>query len=422
MFFVLFVLNPSVKALAQQSDDDYNIDLDPVYSEPIEVKNNQIAPQNMTNRLPRKKITESSSGTQQPIYILNQSNPTASALNSNDVKSQLKNESDLTATQVQKQPTTVIEAQPLTESRAELIRKARQDSELHTEQKIVEKLESSRLEDEKRRADILFGDKFSHLNESNNAQNGTVNVIQQQSAAARDVVTPVQVTSPSIDKVLDEENELNQGYRKGKNNFGHSSKVIFSNDFDSDSNNSTNDSQSYFSALIGTSEFNKASNVQGLFATGFGLGVAYQSRLLVEADFIYSQFERNYPQLTTIDQYTVMAQLKYQILSELIRPVVGAALSYSYRTFDDSFQSFNNPYYYNNNNADYNTSSNTLDTGLLAGIDVAPNDSFSIGVEYRYMWNLTHKTNGYYPTFYSNQQSIDNLNYYILSLNTKFMF
>ena len=58
------------------------------------------------------------------------------------------------------QPTTVVEAAPVTESKAELMRKARQGEEVKTEQKIVEKLEESRLREEQQRAERLFGNKL----------------------------------------------------------------------------------------------------------------------------------------------------------------------------------------------------------------------------------------------------------------------
>src|SRR5690606_2509930 len=64
---------------------------------------------------------------------------------------------------VQTQPTTVIQANPLTESRADKLRRQRQNLELETELKIVEQLESSRMEDEKQRAGVLFGNKFNEL-------------------------------------------------------------------------------------------------------------------------------------------------------------------------------------------------------------------------------------------------------------------
>lgn len=78
-------------------------------------------------------------------------------------KGKAKGESVGEDTPVYKQPTTVVEASPLVESKAEKIRKSRQDAEVATEQGIVEKLEQSRLEDEKRRAEVLFGDKFNVL-------------------------------------------------------------------------------------------------------------------------------------------------------------------------------------------------------------------------------------------------------------------
>ena len=46
----------------------------------------------------------------------------------------------------------------------------RQDEEMKTESRIVEKLEQSRMEDEKKRASVLFGDKFDNLQNAPAAQ------------------------------------------------------------------------------------------------------------------------------------------------------------------------------------------------------------------------------------------------------------
>ena len=70
---------------------------------------------------------------------------------------------------VQKQPITVVEASPLSASNADSIRKNRQEEEMRTETRIVEKLELSRMEDEKKRAQVLFGDKFDALNNKDQA-------------------------------------------------------------------------------------------------------------------------------------------------------------------------------------------------------------------------------------------------------------
>ena len=84
------------------------------------------------------------------VVILN--SQTASGTSSAEAK---------TRSVLKNQPTTYVEASPLVESRAEQMRKQRQQAELNTEQRIVEKLEQSRLEDEKDRAARLFGGKFT---------------------------------------------------------------------------------------------------------------------------------------------------------------------------------------------------------------------------------------------------------------------
>lgn len=381
-------------AQSHQSEE-LDLGLDPVYTETLDVEAKTSAPSQNSNRPIQQEEglrvsnTKKSNTQTQPIYILNQSNPTAT----NQAQMQTQ------TAQVQKQPVTIIESTPVTDSRAEKLRKARQDSEIQTEQKIVEKLESSRLDDEKKRADALFGDRFNQMNSQNQQQVEAPQQFQQP----QPVLKPVQVV-PVAPAFVDPEptpEELRVSRKHKELN-----------------DTSDEDSHTYFIGLLGVSEFNKASNVQGVMATGFGLGVEYKEHLLAEVDFIYTQFQRNYPIVTNIDQYTFMGQIKYQILRGLIRPIVGGALSYSYRTFDDI-----NPYYYNNNyNNNYKTTSNTLDSGLTAGIDVAPTENFSIGIDYRYMWNLTHKSNGFYPVFFSDQTAIDSLNYYVISLNGRFTF
>lgn len=85
------------------------------------------------------------------VVILNNANATT-ATNTNQSGQQ--------GQAVQQQPTTYVQAQPVSESRAEAMRKAREHAEVQTEQKIVEKLEQSRLDDERDRADRLFGNRF----------------------------------------------------------------------------------------------------------------------------------------------------------------------------------------------------------------------------------------------------------------------
>ncbi len=71
--------------------------------------------------------------------------------------SNFQNGGGVSVVQVQKQPVTYIQDTPLEESKAERLRKTRQSVEVETEQRIVEKLEQSRLEDEKKRQQSIFG-------------------------------------------------------------------------------------------------------------------------------------------------------------------------------------------------------------------------------------------------------------------------
>ena len=160
---------PSFAAKSQAVDTEVDAEIDQMYSHraaPTSVSAGAIAP--------------SGNSQGQPIYILNQATPTSNA----EATNQNSGQAVAQQTQVQKQPTTYIEASPLKKSRADQIREARQQVEADTESKIVEKLEVSRMEDEKRRADVLFGEKFNQVG-------------QQQSQAVVIAPAPVAVVAPA---------------------------------------------------------------------------------------------------------------------------------------------------------------------------------------------------------------------------------
>lgn len=363
-----------------QKDEELDLGLEPVYTESLDAESNAALNVQSAGEQTLPKAKKKASANNQPIYILNQANPTASNNNS--------------ALQVQRQATTVIEDSPVVDSRAEKMRKARQESEVHTEQKIVEKLESSRLEDEKRRADVLFGDKFEKLNQQNqNVQQTQTVEVQTQYAPVppppqqqpKIVVAPAVVPIPHEEIIVKESSKSNSL--------------------------SPDDKKTYILGLFGLSEFPKAANVQGQMTTGLAVGVEYKGHLLMDIGFVYAQFQKQYPTVANIEQYTALGQLKFQFLSDMIKPYVGGAVSYNYRTFNEIYSPQMSTTY-----------SYTLDSGLSAGALVEPFEDFGIGLEYRYMWNLTHKTDGFYPNLYSNGQPIDELNYYVVSLVGRFTF
>lgn len=299
--------------------------------------------------------------------------------------------------QIYKQPTTVIEASPLTESNAEKMRRARQESELLTEQKIVEKLESSRMEDEKKRAEVLFGDKFNQMNGGvSTAQNTT----QQQA-----VVVPAATVVPAMDKDS-VRNEVSAALEDLK------------------AKDKKEDRKSFFSVSGGLGDYNTVKNVRGNYALGFSIGQSINDRLLVEGGFQFSNFEveqvydatyLGYPRITSMDVYQGSLALKYQILNGVLRPVVGGIAAYSYRTFQDTqFGAIGN-----------NAQAHAIDLGLSAGADVVVSESFSLGLEYRYMMNVTSRVQNDGPQISFSQNSknsIEKLNYSNILMNAKMTF
>jgi len=291
--------------------------------------------------------------------------------------------------QVYKQPTTVIEASPLTESNAERMRRARQESELLTEQKIVEKLETSRMEDEKKRAEMLFGDKFNQMN-------GGVSTAQQQA-----VVVPAQNVAPAMDKEA-VRNEVTAALEDLK------------------AKEKKDERKSFFGIVGGFGDYN-ARNVRGNYALGFSIGQSINDHLLVEGEFQFSNFEVEqyegysiYPRITSMDVYQGSLGLKYQFMTGLLRPTVGGLAAYSYRKFEDI------QFGYNNNNAQ----AHTIDAGLSVGADIVVNETLMLGLEYRYMMNLYSRVQKDGPREISinTRNSIEKLDYSNILLSGKMTF
>jgi opacity protein-like surface antigen len=283
---------------------------------------------------------------------------------------------------VYKQPTTNIQATPLTESRTEQLRRARQDAELQTEQKIVEKLETSRMDDEKRRAEALFGDK---------------NLSQPQAVPQQMVVVP---ESKPLAPVVDKESIK-----------GEIREVLEEKELEKKK------SKPYMSAYGGIADYGKVTNVKSNYSLGFGVGSKLNDHLLAEGSFLYSNFDvrqvdnyymygTNYPRITNLDQYTGSFLLKALLLDGMIHPTFGGAASYSYRQYRDQGRNV----IYNNDGY-----SQAFDLGLSLGVEADITETMSLGVDYRYMWNLTYSSGfndrNYWNNVYRYSNPLEKLNY-----------
>lgn len=329
-----------------------------------------------------------------------------------------------TVSQAQKQPTTVIEASPLTESRADRIRKARQEVEVQTEQKIVEKLELSRIEDERRRSEILFGDKFNQLNGVNNTPvtPAPVVVATPTPAPAPVVVAPVVVAAPTPAPIQEVAPVVVAPVAKEE----HLSKEDVRNEMtaaleDFNKEKKTQDKWT-MGALLGVGEYPDAVNVKGNYAVGFTAGKKFQDRIMVEGSFLYSTYSveqvygggiyqgQYYPRITSMDQYSAGMTAKYNLWQAALRPVIGATMAYTYRAFTDTqFAAYNS-----------DATSQALDVGAVIGADLDVSEGFSLGLDMRYMTNVTSKTSSNFQNsiIYQNKSTtpIEKFNYYTLGL------
>ncbi len=383
-FYILAALSIAPQfALAQSFDTEVDAEID------------QIATQQAN-----PSSSSRASVSQQPIYILNQGAPVATQTTTvqQPVTAQASQAQAVMA--VQKQPTTMIEATPLTESRAEQIRKARQDAELQTEQKIVEKLEVSRMEDERKRASLLFGDKLNH---------------QEQAAPAPVVqatpvpVQPIIVQAPAAPKE-DTRDIVREEIRAAMKVEEETPLAPLET--------------RYFGALAGIGDYPDVRNVRGNYSLGAQFGTVYDSSMIVEGTFMMSNYSvdqvayYNYGTVAgTVDmnQYSGALAAKYQFLSGLIRPVLGGIAQYSYRTFAWSQNGYS--YYSNNDTA----SSHAIDLGVNAGVDIAFSPKFSLGFDMRYMWNMSSRVNSsnnsnYWMPGYQVGTPVEKLQYYVMSL------
>jgi hypothetical protein len=91
-----------------------------------------------------------------------------------------------------------------------------------------------------------------------------------------------------------------------------------------------------------------------------------------------------YPRITDMNQYSSSGLFKYQLGSGVLRPEFGGLMSYSYRTFADKQFAL----------TDATVVSHAIDVGLMAGLSLELTEGFSLGVDYRYLWNMTNKVEG----------------------------
>lgn len=331
------------------------------------------------------------------------------------------------AVEIQKQPVTLIESTPLSASNADGIRKNRQEEELRTETRIVEKLEKSRLEDEKRRASVLFGDKFDAL-DNQSAHSGSAVItttvapapVQVQAAPAVVVAEPIVAPSSNVQPkaiVIEKEPSLT---REDINQ-----EVRAALDADKEESMLGNFMETkYVAGVAGLSMYPDANLIKPKYSLGVAFGTNYNG-LLVEAGYMYSKatmdaaYVSKYNPWQTyyanfgMNQHQGYIMAKYQFMNGAIRPSAGGVLSYSYRSYvSETWTTDGGP------GTEFGKS-HAFDLGLAAGVDFLATQSMSLGADFRYMFNLTNSLSGDTAPGYKSPES---LSYFLLGAVARFNF
>lgn len=301
--------------------------------------------------------------------------------------------------QPQVQPPTNVEATPVKESRAEQLRKQREEVEHQTESKLIERLEDDRLLSEKERADRIFGASASPTPAPAVVPAPAAPVVapvaiqQQQQQVVTPVMAPTEVTTVSVkhEDVIEKKDD------KAKISIG---------------------------GMAGLGSYPTVNNIKGAYATGLLVDLEFAERLGVEATGVYSTYDvqnltpclgcfNNNALVTTLNQWNFTGAFTYHVLSGRVSPVVGALAGYTRRnysarvSFGPSSQSV--------------TGSSAFDGGFLIGVDVGATEKLTIGADIRYLMNLSYRTDdplAYYNGVYIGEP-LEGLNYYFATINLK---
>ena len=357
-------------------------------------------------------------GSQQPVETVQGSNsPSARASGANPIvilnNQRVQGYQAQSSNQAQEMPTTIVEDSPLHTSAADHMRKKRQETENNTEDSIVQALERARMEDEVRRRD-----RFNNAIGSSPAPEvvpvaplGPVApvappvvvqpapVYQTQPPVIQQVVPAPVVIAPVERTEREEEHDFKSEVHEAIHDLEPKHR----------------DSQQYYvGAQVGVANYTN-SILKGTLSSGLNIGVITADRFVIEGNFLYSAFQIDtygpfYGQgFVDLKQYNLGATVKYQFLSGRIRPTIGATALYTRRN-----------YTYGGNEA----GSNAFDIGVVGGLDICISDSFSLGLDVRYLTNVFHRDYDIFgqQTHPWGGKTIEDIDYYTASVVGKFTF
>ena len=251
--------------------------------------------------------------------------------------------------QVSNQPVVRVMGIPTSSNYATELKKSRKEAETETEQKIVEKLESSRLRDEQERLKKLFGE-----------------APQQKTVVSSDLSAPVEA------------------------------KVTENSEIYSDTEE---DKDSIYIGVHGGQSSNLTRALENVSSYG-SFGVSFEalddSGLMLESSFFYSQHQIENPNdiylnnedmlndIEDVHQFTGVLSLKFTpFINSRFKPYAGVALSYNYRLYSDYYVCGTNVQY-----CESQAKSDSIDLGADVGVNFELSKKVSIG--FNMLINVLH--------------------------------
>lgn len=120
-----------------------------------------------------------------------------------------------------------------------------------------------------------------------------------------------------------------------------------------------------------------------------------------------------------IDQYQFLMSGKYtlgNLAGFAIKPSLGAVLAYTYRSYNQQNGL--------TTNSGRTGNSSAFDAGFGLGLEYDISSKYAIGIDTKYMFNLSHQINANYsnPSYGYNGVALEGLEYYIASLTARMNF
>lgn len=288
------------------------------------------------------------------------------------------------------QPVTVVEAAPVVDSRAETLRKARQNAEVQTEQKIVEKLEEARLLEEQERAKKIFGQTEGGTTATPEATPSAAPVVLPSTpvAAPAAPVAPAPVTPVVVEKV-----EAAPVATAPSAAPGVESKVeVAETTLDAQQVSAEPEFKDriYVGALVGTVGYS-AQNVRNNGALGVVVGLQVKPKWALEASYVHSNHDVVSfwsPNLyREMNQNAIGVTAKYEFLFGRLKPFLGLGTTYIYRTYGNRV--LNNTAFFVNAMGN-NEQTHALNLNLVGGVEFEVFKNISLGAGFDWSTNLVN--------------------------------